>query len=387
MKTKAIVLLLILFSILMSSTFAVNARPIDKVSVIVKFKERIDNGAITKVNGRISTRYHVISAVAAEIPAVTVENLRKNPNIVYVEFDQPRFIQGKIILKGKPGSVQPPQALPWGVDRIDAEKVWKKNQGEGVNVAIIDTGIDPDHPDLVTSIEGVFSAIPPNPSTVDDHYGHGTHVAGTIAAVNNEIGVVGVGPQIDLWIIRASAGGILLLSDLLEAYQFCIDSWFDSDPNNNIQVMSMSYGGGYSEVEDDMLQIAWNTGIVLVAAAGNEGSDVIFPAALPNVIAVSAMNMEDEVTSWSNRGPEIDLAAPGSRITSTYLRGTYATWSGTSMATPHVSGAAALAIARHPRMTNAEIVQLLFDRAEDLGEPGFDIYYGYGLTDVQAVGR
>jgi len=387
MKTKAIMLLLILFGILVSSTFPVNARPLDKLSVIIKFKERIDNSVITKANGRISTTYHAISAVSAEIPAVTIGNLRKNPNIAYIEFDQPRYIQGKMILQGKPGSAQPPQVLPWGVDRIDAEKAWKKNQGEGVNVAIIDTGIDPDHPDLVASIEGVFSAIPPNPDTVDDHYGHGTHVAGTIAAVNNEIGVIGVGPQIDLWIVRASAGGILKLSDLLEAYQFCIDSWFDSNPNNNIQVMSMSYGGGYSLAEEDMLQTAWNTGIILVAAAGNEAGPVIYPAALPNVIAVSAMDLEDEITWWSNRGSEIDLAAPGSRITSTYLRGTYATWSGTSMATPHVSGAAALAIARHPKMTNAEIVQLLFDRAEDLGEPGFDIYYGYGLVDGQAVGR
>jgi len=386
MKTKAILLLLILFSIFVSSTLAVNARSLDKVSVIVRFKEKIDHRPITKAHGRISNTYHAIPAVAAEIPAVAIENLRKNPKIAYVEFDQSRYVQGKII-QGKPGSVQPSQVLPWGVDRIDAEKIWRKNEGEGVNVAIIDTGIDPDHPDLVDSIEGVFSAIPPNPDTVDDHYGHGTHVAGTIAAVNNEVGVIGVGPQIDLWIIRASAGGILKLSDLLEAYQFCIDSWFDSDPNNNIQVISMSYGGGYSQAEEDMLQTAWNNGIILVAAAGNEASDVIYPAALPNVIAVSAMNMEDEITWWSNRGEEIDLAAPGSRITSTYLRGTYATWSGTSMAAPHVSAAAALAIARHSKMSSEEIVQLLFDKAEDLGEPGFDIYYGHGLIDAQAVGK
>lgn len=387
MKTKAILLLLILFGIFASSTLAANARPLGKVSVIVRFKERIDNNAITKVYGRVSATYRAIPAVAAEIPTVAVESLRRNPNIAYVEFDQPRYIQGKMIFQGKPGSVQPPQVLPWGVDRIDAEKVWKKNEGEGVNVAIIDTGVDPDHPDLVANIEGVFSAIPPNPYTVDDHYGHGTHVAGTIAAVNNEIGVVGVGPQIDLWIIRASAGGILLLSDLMEAYEFCIETWNDSDPNNNIQVMSMSYGGGYSKAEDEMLQTAWETGIILVAAAGNEAGAVIYPAALPNVIAVSAMNMDDEITWWSNYGPEVDLAAPGSRITSTYLKGTYATWSGTSMATPHVSAAAALAIARHPKMTSEEIVQLLFNRAEDLGEPGFDIYYGYGLVDAQAVGR
>lgn len=386
MRIRPIVLLLLLLSLSASLTLAVSAKPC-RVSVIIRFKQRTDVSAITKVNGRISSIYHAFPAVAAEIPVGAIENLRRNPNIAYVELEQPRYVQGKMIFQGKPGKVQPEQVLPWGVDRIDADEIWRKNEGEGVNVAIIDTGIDVDHPDLEVNIEGVFSAIPPNPYTVDDHYGHGTHVAGTIAAVNNEIGVVGVGPQIDLWIIRASAGGILKLTDLLESYQFCIDSWFDSDPNNDIQVMSMSFGGGYSQAEDEILQIAWNTGIILVAAAGNEGGDVIYPAALPNVIAVSAVDIYDEITWWSNRGPEIDLAAPGSRITSTYLRGTYATWSGTSMATPHVSGAAALAIARRPKMTNEEIVELLFDRAEDLGNPGFDIYYGYGLVDAQAVGR
>jgi len=386
MKKKAILLLLLLFSILVSSTLAATAKRLDKVSVIIRFKEKIDNSAILKANGQVSKTYHVIPAVAAEIPDIAIENLRKNPNIAYIELDQPRYIQGKMDLQAAPGSVQPPQILPWGVDRIDAERVWRKNEGEGVNVAIIDTGIDPDHPDLMANIEGGFSAIPPADS-LNDHYGHGTHVAGTVAAVNNAIGVVGVGPRIDLWIIKASAGGILLLSDILEAYQFCIESWNDPDPNNNIQVVSMSYGGGYSKAEDEMLQTAWNQGIILVAAAGNEGGDVIYPAALDYVIAVSAMNKYDKITSWSNRGKEIDLAAPGSLIPSTYLRGTYATWSGTSMATPHVSAAAALAIASHPRMTSSEIVQLLLERAEDLGEPGFDIYYGYGLVDAEAVGR
>ena len=387
MKLKTTLLILLLIGVFTASALTANATP-NRVSVIVRFKDKIDNEAVANVNGQITKTYKTIPAVAAQIPTENVGVLQADPRVAYVEDDKSRSIQGQMdTVEAQPGSVQPPQILPWGVDRIDAEKVWRRNEGEGINVAIIDTGVDPNHPDLAANIEGVYSAIPPDPYTVDDHYGHGTHVAGTIAAINNEIGVVGAGPKIDLWIIKASAGGLLFLKDLLESYDFVINTWFDKNPDNNIQVVSMSYGGGYSQSEAEMLETAWNMGIILVAAAGNEGGAVIYPAALPFVIAVSAMNKYDQITSWSNRGPEIDLAAPGSQITSTYLRGQYATWSGTSMATPHVSASAALAIAAHPRMTGAEIVQLLFNRAEDLGEPGFDYLYGYGLVDAEAVGK
>jgi len=386
MESKAFALLLILLSVLITA-ITVNAAS-NKATIIVRFKEETDPSAIAAVNGRILKTYKAIPAVAAQLDAGSIEILKRNPNVAYVETDKEKRIQGQLDkVLARPGSVQPPQILPWGVDRIDAEKVWQRNEGEGVNVAIIDTGVDPDHPDLMANIEGKYSAIPPNVCTVDDRYGHGTHVAGTIAAISNEIGVVGVGPKIDLWIIKASAGGILLLKDLLESYDFVINTWFDDDPNNNIQVVSMSYGGGYSAPEAEMLQKAWDMGIILVAAAGNEGGAVIYPAALPFVIAVSAMNAQDQITGWSNRGPEIDMAAPGSSVTSTYLRGGYATWSGTSMATPHVCASVALAIASHPRMTSQEIVQLLFDKAEDLGDPGFDYLFGHGLVDAQAVGR
>ena len=386
MESKAFALLLILLSVLVT-TITVNAAS-NKATIIVRFKEKIDPDAIVAVNGRILKTYRAIPAVAAQLDAASIEILKRNPSVAYVETDKERRIQGQLDeVLARPGSVQPPQILPWGVDRIDAEEVWRRNEGEGINVAVIDTGVDPDHPDLMANIEGKYSAIPPNIHTVDDRYGHGTHVAGTIAAISNEIGVVGVGPKIDLWIVKASAGGILLLKDLLESYDFVINTWFDDDPNNNIQVVSMSYGGGYSAPEAEMLQKAWDIGIILVAAAGNEGGAVIYPAALPFVIAVSAMNIDDQITGWSNSGPEIDLAAPGSGITSTYLRGGYATWSGTSMATPHVSASAALAIASHPRMTSQEIVQLLFDKAEDLGDSGFDCLFGHGLVDAQAVGR
>jgi subtilisin family serine protease len=388
MRSKTLLLALVLFGVFVTSTTAGPTTTEGRVSVIVRFKQTVDTEAITAVNGRILKAYRSIPAVAAQMDAVSVEVLRANPRVAYIETEKERQVQGYLDkVQAKPGSLQPPQTLPWGVDRIDADRAWRRNEGEGVNVAIIDTGIDPDHPDLMASIEGVYSAMAPDPYTVDDRYGHGTHVAGTVAAVNNDIGVVGVGPRIDLWVIKASQGGVLFLRDLLESYDFAINTWFDSDANNNIQVVSMSYGGGYSSAEDEMLRKAWDTGIILVAAAGNEGGAVIYPAALPYVIAVSAMNKYDQITSWSNRGPEVDLAAPGSAVTSTYLRGQYATWSGTSMATPHVSASAALAIASHPRMTNAQIVQLLYDKAEDLGDLGYDVFFGNGLVDAEAVGR
>ena len=282
------------------------------------------------------------------------------------------------------------QTLPWGVDRIDADQVWnvsKGTQGAGVNVAVLDTGIDTNHPDLAANLAGKYSCVNTDPENVEDTNGHGTHCSGIIAAMNNEIGVVGVGPEINLYMVQVSRKSTIAESAIIEGINWCIATHTDSDPDNDIQVMSMSFGGGYSVNEDNALQDAYNEGIVLVAAAGNERRAVIFPAALPNVIAVSATNASDQFAYFSNFGPEIDLAAPGVSILSTYLNDGYATMSGTSMACPHVAGAAAMVIASGIRDTNDnerindEVEARLKDTAEDIGLPSEQ--QGAGLVDVE----
>jgi subtilisin family serine protease len=283
---------------------------------------------------------------------------------------------------------QQTQVLPWGIDRVDAERVWPSgNTADPIKVGIIDTGISNTHPDLLANIKGGVNTINPRRSWNDDN-GHGSHVAGIVAAIDNTIGVIGVGPAIDLYAIKAlNAAGSGLLSDVIEGIQWAI--------NNGMQVINMSLGTT-SDVQSfhDAVIAAKNAGIVVVAAAGNSGpgdNTVIYPAKYPETIAVSATDQNDEIASWSSRGPEVDLAAPGVSIYSTYKGTSYATLSGTSMAAPHVTGVAALVlntpVGNYDANANGkwdpdEVQKKLQDTAIDLGDPGFDDLYGYGLVNA-----
>jgi len=288
--------------------------------------------------------------------------------------DQILRIDEDLILKGtaKPsGGDQPPQDLPWGIDRIGADIAWGDSNGTTVNVAILDTGADLDHLDLAANIKGNYNAISPRKSAKDDH-GHGTHVAGIVAAVNNEIGIVGVGPQVNLYAVkvlnRKNQG---ILSDILDGLQWCID--------NHMQVINMSFGAlGTTQSFHDAIIAVHNAGIVQVAAAGNEGnSGIIWPARYPETIAVSSVDSSDHLAASSSRGAEIDLSAPGVSINSTYYDGFYTTKSGTSMAAPHVTGTAALVLFTDGTLTPDEVKAKLQSTAEDLGLPSTE--QGAGL--------
>ncbi len=279
--------------------------------------------------------------------------------------------------------------LPWGVDRIDSEEVWLAGNtgeislGDGVNVAVLDSGADTDHPDLAGNIAGVYSTVNRDTGNVEDKNGHGTHTAGTIAAVHNTIGVTGVAPDVDLYIVQISRGSRIRMIDILEGINWSVGTRDVGNPAPDIQVMSMSFGGGYSEAEDIALRAAYDSGIVLVASAGNSsGGSVGYPAALSQVIAVSAVDKNDQIASFSSLGTAVELAAPGVSILSTYKDGGYATMSGTSMAAPHVAGVAALVIASG--VSGPDAVRLrLQTTAQDLGDSGKDNLYGYGLVDAE----
>jgi subtilisin family serine protease len=264
---------------------------------------------------------------------------------------------------GKPAPEQPLQELTWGVDRIEADLAWQETNGTAVNVAILDTGTDLDHPDLSANIKGGYNAINSHKSAEDDN-GHGTHVAGIIAAANNDIGVIGVSPEVNLFPVkvldRYNSGS---LSDILDGMQWCID--------NHMDVVNMSFG---STASDALLQIAvtaLNTaGIVQVAAAGNlgtSGGTILYPAKYPETIAVSSFDINDMIAASSSYGAEIDLAAPGVSVYSTAMNGSYVYMSGTSMAAPHVTASAALLLSRYPELTPEETKTTLKNTAEDLG--------------------
>lgn len=384
MKRLSVALLVTLLLIL-TLAVPVNARPepAGPLSWIVAFEEGINFPAKQKIienaGGVLEMELEALNMAIVWLPEQAgVRGLSKQKGVRWVEEESYRYLE-----------LQP---LPWGINRIDAEYVWAAgNTGDGVNVAVLDTGIDTNHPDLAANLEGRYSAVNKNTNNVEDANGHGTHVAGVIAALNNEIGVVGVGPRIDLYAVQITKGSRISLTNILKGINWSIGTLGDSNPNNNIQVMSMSFGGGYSQSEDSALQTAYNRGIVLVASAGNDyGGAVSYPAALPQVIAVSATDSSDHIASFSSTGAEVELAAPGMGIYSTYKGDTYATMSGTSMAAPHVSGVVALVIASGI-ITDVngqygvadEVRARLQAMTTDLGAPGRDNLFGFGLVDAE----
>ena len=271
------------------------------------------------------------------------------------------------------------QPVPWGVERINADDAWPVASGLAVKVAILDSGIDIDHPDLDDNLAGCVNFIYSWRNCNDDN-GHGTHVAGIIAAENNSFGVVGVAPQARIYALKVlDRRGNGYLSDIIEALDWAIV--------NKMDVINMSLGTGTNVVSfQEAIERAAATGIVQVAAAGNSGpaeNTVIYPARYSEVIAVAATDSQNNVPSWSSRGLEITLAAPGESIYSTHLRGKYKTLSGTSMSAPHVAGVVALRLEGHLDTDLSEMEAILKDNATLL--PFSAELIGAGLVDALKV--
>ncbi len=233
----------------------------------------------------------------------------------------------------------PQQETPWGIARVNAAAAWGTTRGQGVKVAVIDTGIDMDHPDLKANVVGGWNAITKTEgNTFKDDNGHGTHVSGTIAALDDQNGVVGVAPAVSLYGVKVlDAGGSGTFSDVIAGMDWAV--------TNKMQVVNMSLGA--SKGNDSLKAAVENmakAGVVLAAAAGNSGRAVGFPAAYPQTLCIAAMDVQNRVAYFSSRGPEVDFIAPGVDVKSTYMGGGYSDLDGTSMATPHMAGLAALAI-------------------------------------------
>ncbi|MHB8869584.1 MAG: S8 family peptidase [Thermoleophilia bacterium] len=282
----------------------------------------------------------------------------------------------------------PAQVEPWGVTRVGAPNAWAADdRGDGVNVAVIDTGIDLDHPDLAANIEGGYMAIAATGRyrknrSYDDDNGHGTHVAGIVAAADNDQGVVGVAPSADLYAVKAlDQNGSGWTSDIVDAVYWAIGTHTDTDPANDIQVINMSLGSDYPSASfAQAVKDAYNDDILVVAAAGNDGAAVDYPGAYTDVLAVAATDISDAVPWWSSRGPEVELAAPGVNVYSTYKGGGYSYLSGTSMAAPHVSGSAALVWGTYPGWSAADVRAALKDNADSLGMTVPNDIVGNGLV-------
>jgi subtilisin len=315
--------------------------------------------------------------VTAHLTDAEIDALKNNPNVEAVEPDGPVYaLQQSLLVEGQPS----PQAetIPVGVAQIKATLGWDCSRGKGVKVAVLDTGIDNTHPDLAANYKGGVSFVP-GESPMDGQ-GHGTHCAGTVAAAINGIGVVGVAPAASLYAVKVLANnGSGQWSWLIAGIDWCI--------NNKMHVLSMSLGApaGAPSALETMCNTAFSKGLLLVAAAGNNGpamGTVTFPGKYKNVIAISAIDSSNVIAGFSSRGPEVELCAPGVNVLSTVPGGGYGTSSGTSMACPHVSGAAAVIWGAHRFANNVSIWNLLASTADNLGNPGWDPLYGYGRVDV-----
>ncbi|CAN7172810.1 MULTISPECIES: S8 family peptidase [unclassified Variovorax] len=323
-----------------------------------------------------------------EAPIVTlklsdseIKALKSNPDVSAVEDDgwAHALPLQNLVFEGQP-SVQA-ETVPIGVSQIQAVPAWGCSRGRGIKVAVLDTGIDWNHPDLRPNVRSAISFVPGE--TAMDGNSHGTHCSGTIAAVINGAGVVGVAPEAWLYGIKVLANsGSGQFSWIIAGINWAIQ--------NKMQIVSMSLGASSAPAAlEAICNAAFNAGVLLVAAAGNAGpppagqpTSVGFPGRYRNVVAVSAIDSNNVIAPFSSRGPEVEICAPGVQVLSTVPGGGYGQKSGTSMACPHVAGAAAVIWGAHRFATNVQIWNLLGASADNLGNPGWDPQYGYGRVDV-----
>lgn len=360
--------LLILLSFLMLST-SVEVGLADESNVrrkkqakhyFVAFHSNSDGNVIKDNGGTVKKHYNNMPVIVAELTDQAVESLKNNPKIDYIEED------GKVQATG--------QVIPWGVMDVKATDVQQMSvTGVGGKIGVLDTGIDYTHEDLY--VHGGVSFVDGTTDYRDDN-GHGTHVAGTIAGMNNTLGVLGVSPQANLYAIKVlDRSGNGNYSDVIEGIEWAIA--------NDLNIINMSLGGtADSRTLKTAVDKAYQAGILVVASAGNNGyskkGSITYPAAYDSVIAVGAVDHQNKRASFSSVGSQLELMAPGVNIEST-IPGGYATDSGTSMAAPHVSAVAALVWQAKPGLTNIQVRNLLSTTAQPLGDK---FSYGKGLVDA-----
>jgi subtilisin family serine protease len=343
---------------------------------------------IKKAGGMI---YHVgkfSSTVTASFKSPkNVSKLKKDPDLICIHEDywlRLPFFKIERVFSASSGINNKRtinnQVLTWNIARVIGKS--RLNSGMGVRVGVIDTGLDFQHPDLAANIKGGVNVLSPYLSPQDDN-GHGTHIAGIIGALNNHFGVVGVAPKVSLYAIKVlNSRGNGTISNLIKGIEWAIA--------NRMHILNISISGGQTipPALAQAIGAAVSRGILIVAAAGNNGNalgkgdTVSIPARIPPVISVAALNQLNQRDSYSATG-KVDIAAPGTRILSTYFYRRYAVLSGTSMAAAHVTGALAIYRAAFPRATATELKAMLYRRAIDLPPAGKDPLTGAGL--VQAL--
>ncbi|MEE2001278.1 S8 family serine peptidase [Alkalimonas sp. MEB108] len=315
----------------------------------------------------------IVQASVATLTPQQLRELSKNPAVEYIELDHKRYIADVISPMA--------QTTPYGINMVQANQVSDAN-ATNMKVCVIDTGYQLGHPDLPSA--GVTgSTFSGHGAWSTDGNGHGTHVAGTIVALNNNIGVVGVLPSglVGLHNVKIfnNSGNWTNASNLIQAIQSC--------QNAGAKVVNMSLGGGSSNTtERNAMNSFNNSGMLLVAAAGNAGNTSFsYPASYDAVVSVAAVDSNKNLASFSQRNSQVEISGPGVNVASTWINSGYRSISGTSMASPHVAGVAALVWSNHPQCTNTQIRNVLNLTAERRGTSGRNTSYGWGIVRAKAA--
>lgn len=330
---------------------------------------------VEQAGGSVTDNLWIIDALSVAVPAVEVrsleEKLSSSPYIRSIEKD---FDQDWLLQEPPPPSPQEfpgTPSLPWNIKRVRAPQAWAVTRGAGVKVAVLDTGADLKHPGL--KIAGGYNAVERGAAPPADDVGHGTHVLGIIAAQDVGRGVIGVAPEAEAYTVKVLSKGSGNFTTIIAGLQWCLTYKMD--------VANMSFGAkAGSRALAEAVRNAAAAGLTLVAAAGNTDEPVVFPAAYPEVIAVGASDMKNQVPDWSARGPELALVAPGVEIRSTRMGGDYQFKEGTSMSSPHVSGLAALLVSAQGKPDPRSIRRFLQAAATPLAQAPAE-KQGAGLPD------
>lgn len=268
-------------------------------------------------------KFENIRAFAADLTDAEVAQLRRSPDVAYIEPVVERVALEVPPLGASVGTQASPyatQVVPWGITAVRATEAWTATRGETVNVAVVDTGVDPTHPDLVHAYAGGYNVFAPDSSPADDHK-HGTHVAGTIAAADNHTGVVGVAPNVRIWAVKVlNRDGSGTNESVMAGIDWVIRK---SREVGGRWIINMSLGSmSHSQAEAEICNRAINAGIVIVAASGNRASSTIgYPAGHKGVIAVGAVGDDLARAKFSNYGLGLSIMAPGVGVASTVIEG------------------------------------------------------------------
>ena len=349
-----------------------DAATLNKDRYIVQYDSQKSKSKIEQAVTEVIYELDSLSMLVVAMDEDVLVELQKQGHVKHFEKNQSYKIHSEF----KVANLS--EADRWNLKELQVNSAWQNGYtGKGVKIGIIDSGIA-NHSDL--AIAGGVSFVG---QSYDDDHGHGTHVAGIVGAKHNGVGVAGIAPNAEIYAIKSiKSDGFGDVVDVLKGIDWAIE--------NQMDIINLSFGDlEYSDALYEGVVKATNRGILIVAASGNEGNasgtgnTLNYPARYEEVISVAAVNRQLNRAEFSGTGPTNDFAAPGVDIYSTYLNGQYATYNGTSMAAPHIAGVLALLKEQYPYLSAKQLYEGLQLLAKDLGTPGADDLYGYGLPKYQ----